>query len=64
LKWCDELEKEVARVGCRNWRLNAQSREAWRKLIEEVKTIQGCSAIGRIRRRRVIISKQFSSRKH
>jgi hypothetical protein len=22
LRWCDELE-DVARVGCRNWRLNA-----------------------------------------
>jgi hypothetical protein len=38
---------DVTRVGCRNWRINAQSREEWQKLIEEVKATQGCSAIGR-----------------
>jgi hypothetical protein len=36
LGWCDELEEDVARVGCRNWRLSAQSREEWRKLIKGV----------------------------
>jgi hypothetical protein len=38
LRWCDELEEDVARVGCRNWRLNALSRDQWRKLTEEVKS--------------------------
>jgi uncharacterized NAD-dependent epimerase/dehydratase family protein len=32
LRKCDESEKDVARVGCRNSRINAQSREQWRKL--------------------------------
>ena len=25
LRWCDELEEDIACVGCRNWRTNAQS---------------------------------------
>jgi hypothetical protein len=41
LRWCDELEEDVVRIGCRNWRLNAQSREEWRKLFEEVKSHPG-----------------------
>jgi hypothetical protein len=40
-RWCDELEEDVARVGCRNRRLNALSREEWRKLTEEVKSHPG-----------------------
>ena len=40
LRWRDELE-DVARVECRNWKLNAQSREEWRKLIEVVKSHTG-----------------------
>jgi hypothetical protein len=36
LRWCDELEEDVTQFGCKNWRLNAQSREEWQKLIEEV----------------------------
>jgi hypothetical protein len=38
LRWCDEVEKDVARAGCRNYRLTAQSKEKWRKLVEEVKS--------------------------
>jgi hypothetical protein len=41
LRWCDELEEDVARFGCRNWRLNVQSREEWRKLFEKVKSHPG-----------------------
>jgi len=40
LRWCDELE-DVARVGCRNWRINGQSREKWQKLTEKVKSHPG-----------------------
>jgi len=40
LRWCFELGN-VAQVGCRNWRINVQSREKWQKLIEEVKSHQG-----------------------
>jgi hypothetical protein len=41
LRWCDELEENVGQVGCRNWKCNAQSRQEWRKLIEEVKSHPG-----------------------
>ena len=41
LRWCDELEKDVTRAECRNWRINAQSREEWRNLIEEIKSHEG-----------------------
>jgi hypothetical protein len=27
LRWCDEVEEEVAQVGCRHWKMYAQSRE-------------------------------------
>ena len=26
LRWCDELEEDITQIGCRNWRINAQSR--------------------------------------
>jgi hypothetical protein len=29
VRWCDELEEDVTQVICRNWRLNAKSREEW-----------------------------------
>jgi hypothetical protein len=31
----------VARVGCRNWRINVRSRQKWRKVTEEVKSHPG-----------------------
>jgi len=34
---CDELEEVVARAGCRTWRINAQTRKEWRKVIEDAK---------------------------
>jgi len=37
LRWFDEAEEDVARVGCRNYGINAQSRAEWRKFIEEVR---------------------------
>jgi hypothetical protein len=39
LRWCDDLD--VVRVGCRNWRLSAQSGEEWWKVTEEVKSHPG-----------------------
>ena len=41
LRWCNELKEDFTQVGCRNWRTNAQSREKWRKLIEEGKSHPG-----------------------
>ena len=37
LRWSDKLEEDIALVGCRIWRINVQSREKWRRFIEEVK---------------------------
>jgi hypothetical protein len=33
----NNLEEDIAQVGCRNWRTSAQSRQEWQKLSEEVK---------------------------
>jgi hypothetical protein len=41
LRWSDELEEDVTGVGCRNWRINAQSRAEWWKLTGEVKFQSG-----------------------
>lgn len=52
VRWCDEAEENVARVRCRNWKINAQSRTEWRKFIEEVRSgpTQGRSTNGGRRR--------------
>jgi hypothetical protein len=34
LRWCEESEREVTRVSCRNWRINVHSREKWQKISE------------------------------
>jgi hypothetical protein len=41
LRWCVALGNNIAQVGCRNWRINVQSREKWQKLNEEVKSHPG-----------------------
>jgi hypothetical protein len=38
LRWCDKLEEDVAWVMCRHWRIYTQSRDYWRKVMEEVKS--------------------------
>jgi hypothetical protein len=30
-----EVEEDVARLGCRNWKIVALNREGWRKLLKE-----------------------------
>ena len=32
LRWEDGVEEDVARLGCRNWKVAALNREGWRKL--------------------------------
>jgi hypothetical protein len=34
LRWCDEAEENVARIGCRKCGSNGQSGAEWRKFIE------------------------------
>jgi hypothetical protein len=41
LRRCEEFEEDVVKVGCRNWRIHARSREEWRTLIEEAKSHSG-----------------------
>jgi len=39
LRWEDGVDEDVARLGCRNWKLAAVNREGWRPTL-------GCSAVG------------------
>jgi hypothetical protein len=41
LRLCEKSEEDVTQVGCRNWRINTQSRDEWQQLIEEVKSHPG-----------------------
>ena len=36
-----ELEEDIARFGCKNWRINMQAREQWREVIEVLKHYTG-----------------------
>ena len=35
LRWEDGVEEDVARPGCRNWKIVALNQEGWRKLLKE-----------------------------
>jgi len=35
LRWEDRVEEDVARLGCRNWKIVVLNREGWRKLLKE-----------------------------
>jgi hypothetical protein len=41
LRWEDEVVEDVARPGCRNWRVVALNREGWRKLLKEAEAHPG-----------------------
>jgi len=41
LRWEDGVEEDVARPGCRNWKVAALNREGWRKLLKEAKAHPG-----------------------
>jgi len=41
LLWEDGMEEDVARLGCRNWKIVALSREGWKKLLKEAETHPG-----------------------
>jgi hypothetical protein len=38
------VEEDVARLGCRNWKIVALNREGWRKLLKEAEAHQGAVA--------------------
>ena len=46
LRWKDGVEEDVARLGCRNWKIVALNREGWKKLLKEARPNPGCSALG------------------
>ena len=41
LHWEDGVEEDVARLGCRNWKIVALNLEGWRKLLKEAKAHPG-----------------------
>jgi len=41
LRWEDGVEEDVARLGCRNWKVVAINREGWRKLLKETEAHPG-----------------------
>ena len=40
-RWIDGLEEDARKLGCRNWRTDAQGRGRWRHLLEEAKVPPG-----------------------
>jgi hypothetical protein len=36
-RWIDGVEEDITKLGCRNWRADAQDRGHWRHLLEEAK---------------------------
>jgi len=41
LRWEGGVEEDVARLGCRNWKVVALNREGWRKLLKEAEAHPG-----------------------
>ena len=41
LRWKDGVEQDVARLGCRNWKVVALHRQGWRKLLKEAEAHPG-----------------------
>ena len=41
LRWENGVEEDVARLGCRNWKIVALNREGWRKFLKEAEAHPG-----------------------
>ena len=41
LRWEDRVEEDVARLGCRNWKIVAVNREGWERLLKEAEAHPG-----------------------
>jgi hypothetical protein len=41
LCWEDGVEEDVARLGCRNWKIAALNRKGWKKLLKEAEAHPG-----------------------
>ena len=46
LRWEDGVEEDVARLGCRNWRIVAQTGKDGRNYWRRPRPTPGCSAVG------------------
>jgi hypothetical protein len=40
-RWIDRVDEDIRKLGCRNWRADAQDRGRWRHLREEDKDHSG-----------------------
>jgi len=40
-RWIDGVEKDVRKLGCRNWLATAQDRGSWRNFLEKIKAHSG-----------------------
>ncbi|XP_039289321.1 uncharacterized protein LOC120352505 [Nilaparvata lugens] len=40
-RWLDDVEADLQSLGVRRWRQRAQDRDAWKRLVEEAKALQG-----------------------
>jgi hypothetical protein len=41
LRWVDDMEEDLKKIGIRGWRRMAEDREGWRQAIAEVHALQG-----------------------
>jgi hypothetical protein len=41
LRWEDGVEEDVAKLGCKNWKIVTLNREGWKKLLKEVEAHPG-----------------------
>jgi hypothetical protein len=41
LRWMDQVEEDLKRMGITGWRVRAEDREEWSKIVEQTKTHPG-----------------------
>jgi hypothetical protein len=41
MRWLDDVSMDLRKMGVNEWRGRARHREAWRRILEEVKTYHG-----------------------
>ena len=61
LRWEDGVEEDVARLGCRNWKVVALNREGWRKLLKEAEAHPGLQRRWREREREYMVLFLFNN---
>ena len=40
-RWMDDVREDLRRMGVTNWRIRAHRREDWKRVVKEVKVLQG-----------------------